>query len=168
MLDSRFDEDWIRVELVAGKSYDIRLQGVGLDAVADSVLKIFNSEGEEIAFNDDIETESSNLFSMVEFSPDATGAYYISASGEDIASYRYSDAGVDVLYGGPDGGDDLLAGGTGDDRLYGGKGNDTLEGGPGNGLNLYKEAVCALNSLGSEYKYSASTGSASQCLNFLR
>ena len=42
------------------------------------------------------------------------------------------DAGDDVLYGGPDGGDDLLAGGTGDDRLYGGKGNDTLEGGPGN------------------------------------
>ncbi len=36
MLDSRFDEDWIRVELVAGKSYDIRLQGVGLDAVADT------------------------------------------------------------------------------------------------------------------------------------
>ena len=42
------------------------------------------------------------------------------------------DAGDDVLYGGPDGGDDLLAGGTGDDRLYGGRDNDTLEGGPGN------------------------------------
>ena len=68
----------------------------GSDPVADTVLKIFNSEGEEIAFNDDIETESLNLFSMVEFSPDATGAYYISASGEDIASYRYSDAGVEV------------------------------------------------------------------------
>ena len=40
MLDSRFDEDWIRVELVAGKSYDIRLQGIGLDAVEDTVLKI--------------------------------------------------------------------------------------------------------------------------------
>ena len=35
MLDSRFDEDWIRVELVAGKSYDIRLQGVGDDTVLD-------------------------------------------------------------------------------------------------------------------------------------
>ena len=87
MLDSRFDEDWIRVELVAGKSYDIRLQGVGLDAVADTVLKIFNSEGEEVAFNDDIETESLNLFSMVEFSPDTTGAYYISASGY-LGRYR--------------------------------------------------------------------------------
>ena len=87
MLDSRFDEDWIRVELVAGKSYDIRLQGIGLDAVADTVLKIFNSEGEEIAFNDDIETESLNLFSMVEFSADATGAYYISGSGY-LGRYR--------------------------------------------------------------------------------
>ena len=41
------------------------------------------------------------------------------------------DAGDDVLYGGPDGGDDLLTGGTGDDRLFGGKGDDTLAGGSG-------------------------------------
>ena len=81
MLDRRFDEDWIRVELVAGKSYDIRLQGVGLGAVEDTVLRIFNSDGEEIASNDDIEVESLNLFSMLEFSPDTTGNYYISASG---------------------------------------------------------------------------------------
>ena len=40
--------------------------------------------------------------------------------------------GNDALYGGPDGGDDLLHGGNGDDRLYGGQGNDYLNGGPGN------------------------------------
>lgn len=33
-LEGRFDEDWVRVELVAGKSYDIRLEGVGPDGVS--------------------------------------------------------------------------------------------------------------------------------------
>ena len=41
-------------------------------------------------------------------------------------------AGNDVLYGGPEGGDDLLEGGEGNDTLYGGLGNDTLAGGAGN------------------------------------
>ena len=37
----------------------------------------------------------------------------------------------DTLYGGPGGGDDVMAGGLGNDRLFGGQGNDTLTGGPG-------------------------------------
>ena len=81
VLENRSDEDWIRVELVAGKSYDIGLKGIGPEAVVDTVLKIFNSEGEEIASNDDIETEALVVFSMLEFSPDSTGVYYIGASG---------------------------------------------------------------------------------------
>ena len=81
MLDSRFDEDWIRVELVEGKMYDISLRGIGPEAVVDTVLTIYNSDGKEIASNDDIEVESLNLFSMLEFPPDTTGEYYISASG---------------------------------------------------------------------------------------
>ena len=80
-LENRSDEDWIKVELVAGRSYDIGLKGVGPEAVVDTVLKIFNADGEEVASNDDIEWEAVNLFSMVEFSPDADGEYYISASG---------------------------------------------------------------------------------------
>lgn len=79
MLDSRFDENWIRVELVEGKMYDISLRGIGPEAVVDTVLTIYNSDGKEIASNDDIEVESLNLFSMLEFSPDTTGVYYISA-----------------------------------------------------------------------------------------
>ena len=81
VLADRSDEDWIRVELVEGEDYDIRLSGIGPEAVPDTVLTIYDSDGEEIATNDDIEWEALNVFSMLEFSPDSTGVYYISASG---------------------------------------------------------------------------------------
>ena len=42
--------------------------------------------------------------------------------------------GNDLLYGGPDGGPDILFGGDGDDKVYGGKGRDRLYGGPGDDL----------------------------------
>ena len=74
------DEDWIRVELVEGRNYNIRLSGIGPEAVTDTVLTIYDSEGEEVASNDDIESEAYNLFSMLEFSPEHSGAYYLSAS----------------------------------------------------------------------------------------
>ncbi len=81
VISDRSDEDWIRVELVEGRNYNIRLSGTGPDAVTDTVLTIYDSEGQEVASNDDIENESYNLFSMLEFSPEHTGAYYLSASG---------------------------------------------------------------------------------------
>ena len=42
--------------------------------------------------------------------------------------------GDDKLYGGPDGGDDWLLGGSGNDEVFGGKGNDLLYGGSGDDL----------------------------------
>ena len=56
VLAGRSGEDWLRVELVAGRNYDIRLSGVGPEAVLDTVLTIYDSDGKEIAANDDIET----------------------------------------------------------------------------------------------------------------
>ena len=73
------DEDWIAVELVAGKSYDIRLTGRGAEAVTDTMLKVFNAAGEEVASNDDIEWQALELFSMLTFTPDESGTYYLSA-----------------------------------------------------------------------------------------
>ena len=161
VLEGRYDEDWIRVELVEGEMYDIRLSGIGPEAVIDTVLTIYNSDGKEIASNDDIEVESLNLFSMLEFSPDTTGVYYISAgayrgnptqdnSGRyQVAVYeadtsliltgtRYSDYFHTRLTGsiGDDeldgkGGWDWLEGGAGVDILIGGPGNDSLDGGEG-------------------------------------
>ena len=81
VLAGKSDEDWIRVELVEGRHYDIRLSGIGPAAVPDTVLTIYDADGEEIAGNDDIELESDNYYSMLEFSPDSTGVYYIGAGG---------------------------------------------------------------------------------------
>ena len=81
VLADKSDEDWIKVDLVAGESYDIRLSGIGPEAVPDTVLTIYDSDGEEVASNDDIESEAYNLFSMLEFSPEHSGAYYLSAGG---------------------------------------------------------------------------------------
>ena len=52
-------------------------------------------------------------------------------AGDIRDNHLYGLGGNDTLYGGPDGGDDLLRGGDGNDTLYGGKGEDTLIGGTG-------------------------------------
>ena len=45
------DEDWIKVELVAGQTYDIRLEYAGSDGTIDTMLRIYNSAGEQVAYN---------------------------------------------------------------------------------------------------------------------
>ena len=93
MIEDPSDADWIRVTLTAGRSYDIRLKGIEPDGVADTVLKLYNPVGEELAHNDDIDTDAREVDSILEFSPDATGVYYVSASGypypgeEETGSY---------------------------------------------------------------------------------
>ena len=79
------DEDWVAVELVAGKSYDIRLAGAGAEAVTDTMLKVFNAAGQEVASNDDIEWQALELFSMLTFTPDESGTYYLSAGAAPVS-----------------------------------------------------------------------------------
>ena len=94
------------------------------------------AEGDTFAGTDVIEYTDSEGNTLTREVPDIEhlqGSTRADILAGDLRDNRINgDAGDDVLYGGPDGGDDLLAGGTCDDRLYGGKGNDTLEGGPGN------------------------------------
>ena len=90
VVEDHSDEDWVRVELVAGRSYDIRLEGVGADGLTDSILRIYNSAGEEVAFNDDIDSGARIVNSMLEFTPDTTGVYYIGAGGYQSLSQVYS------------------------------------------------------------------------------
>ena len=80
VLSTGSDEDWVAVNLVAGKSYDIRLEGRGAEAVTDTMLKVFNAAGREVASHDDIEWEALELFSMLAFTPEASGVYYLSAA----------------------------------------------------------------------------------------
>ena len=144
-LDDKFDEDWIRVELVEGKTYSITLTGIGPDADTDTVLRLYNSAGQQVAFHDDVDYAAGKVNSMLTFSPAATGAYYLSAgayrgnptqdnSGRyQVAVYDEADRDGLVLIG-TEGNDYFLnglVGGPGDDELDGGEGHDFLEGGAG-------------------------------------
>ena len=79
-LNERFDEDWIRIELVAGRRYEIKLTGNGADGAADTILRIYNAAGVQVSMNDDVDFAAGNLHSMVSFTPDSSGVYYVGAA----------------------------------------------------------------------------------------
>ena len=158
-LGDRQDEDWVRVDLVAGHTYHIRLGGIDADGGLDTVLTLYDADGERLAVNDDVNLMAGQINSMLTVTPDADGVYYLSAGayrGNAVAKttgrYRLTlldeatimdaaitgTAGDDVLTGGP--GDDMLDGGAGDDWLAGGLGADTLIGGPGEDTASYRDS----------------------------
>ena len=144
-LDNKFDEDWIRVDLVEGTTYDITLQGIGPDADTDTILRIYNSEGEQVGFHDDVDYAAGRVNSRLAFSPEATGAYYLSAGAyrgnptqDNSGLYQVAlyDADADPLrLAGTEESDYFpphrLTGSPGDDELDGKGGWDWLEGGAG-------------------------------------
>ena len=159
-LSDKFDTDWIRTELAAGQSYTVTLAGTGADAATDTVLRVLNAAGEEVAVNDDADLAGGRLDSLLTFTPATAGVYYISAGAwtgnparKNAGHYRVTlyeagdgdgltlrgTAGNDRyagrLSGGP--GDDALHGRGGDDWLDGGAGADTLRGGAGFDTVLY-------------------------------
>ena len=160
-LDNKNDEDWIRIELTAGMVYTISLSSRGENGSADTVLKLLDSKGGLVMMNDDINSSGdadnpTDLNSELEFTPEESGYYYISASaytrnpGQDNSG-DYMVAVTEMEPPDPDAGMGLMgtemndkitgtgAGETimgldGNDSLYGLAGDDTLEGGPGDDL----------------------------------
>ena len=143
-LDDKRDEDWIRVELVVGKTYDVTLRGIGADADTDTLLTIYNAAGERLARNDDLDLDGGRLDSKLTFTPEATGTYYLGAGaytggvGANAGRYQVAvhDTGVNyaVTLTGTESSEyyhTRLTGGIGDDTLDGNGGWDWLEGGPG-------------------------------------
>ena len=155
-LGERFDEDWIRVELQSGLTYEINLTGDGSGGATDTILRIYNSAGQQVAVNDDADPAAGNLFSMLNFTPEISGVYYISAGSytanpnqENWGDYRVTvsnpggiapmdededmvDESTTVTEGDGDETDivqgDIIEGGPGPDVLTGGHGNDMLYG----------------------------------------
>ena len=140
-LADRNDEDWIAIELTAGETYDITLVGHGENPSADTILTLYNSAGARLDYNDDIDLSAGNRYSMLSFTPDRDGTYYISATayklnpaqdnsggyaltvaarrGEGlIESYQDAETGVDATLA-ADAGAWALAGSAHDDTLTG-------------------------------------------------
>ena len=74
---STSDKDWFRVDLEAGKVYQIDLEGwpTGRGTLLDPYLTLFDGSGNLIENNDDIST--ANLNSQLVFTPTAAGTYYL-------------------------------------------------------------------------------------------
>ena len=170
VLGTKYDTDWIAVELEADATYVISLTGSVMEddgGSDDTVLRLYDSKGGLIMMNDDITPsgndmnadtgDDTNLNSMLTFTPEEDGTYYISASSymnnpedDNSGSYTVSVVALDLpldiegtddddkIFGtdggekiaGNDGNDAIYAGG-GDDEIDGGDGNDLIQGGPG-------------------------------------
>ncbi|VEP12628.1 hypothetical protein H1P_1570013 [Hyella patelloides LEGE 07179] len=116
----------------------------------DTILRVFNSGGEELAVNDD---DNESLDSFISFTASATDTYYVGVSsfanfGYDPTAEASGDGGSTGLYdlviqkaiSGTEGddflrgtdADDLIEGFGGDDNIRGRAGNDDIVAGAGN------------------------------------
>jgi hypothetical protein len=77
-IDMSGDLDYYRVELEAGQSYQIEVNGDGDNPLADPFLAIVNENNETLASDDD---SGDGLDARLRFSPEQSGIYYIQASG---------------------------------------------------------------------------------------
>ncbi|MCB9946199.1 MAG: S8 family serine peptidase [Rhodospirillaceae bacterium] len=147
-IDFGGDQDWFRVSLHAGYTYDMALDAPSGSAL-DTYLRLLDGAGHTLAANDD----AVGLNSRLSFTADADGTYFVSAqgygsstgefvlamsetlnSGETIVGNNrgnrlYGTSGGDEIYGLR--GNDTLFGREGNDQIYGGYGNDRLIGGDG-------------------------------------
>jgi serralysin len=71
------DHDWFRIELVAGQTITITLNGTGATPLSDPYLRLRDASGNVLAQNDD---SGGSLNSTVNFTANATGTYYIDAA----------------------------------------------------------------------------------------
>ncbi len=95
-LEVNGDRDWFQIQLVAGASYVINLQGQqgGGGTLVDPYLRVHNSSGTLLAENDDIDL-GINRDSRLTFTATTTGTYYLEAGAFDEAytgTYRLSVA----------------------------------------------------------------------------
>ncbi|MDX2238544.1 MAG: pre-peptidase C-terminal domain-containing protein, partial [Hyphomonadaceae bacterium] len=76
VVDTAGDDDWYRVELVAGQSYVFTLNASGSTPVSDAYLELFNAGGQLIARDDDAGV---GLNSLLRFTAQQSGTYYLNA-----------------------------------------------------------------------------------------
>ena len=72
------EQDWYRVDLVAGQQYTFALNGFGTGAIADPDLRLFNGAGAQLAYDDD---SGPLQGAKITFTASASGTYYVSAGG---------------------------------------------------------------------------------------
>jgi hypothetical protein len=84
------DVDFIKIDLTKGDQLNVDIDTIGLKSSLDSVLRLFDSAGNQVAFNDDAvgPGETSSLDSYLDFTATASGTYYLAVSGYGNSSYN--------------------------------------------------------------------------------
>ncbi|MFQ6553782.1 M10 family metallopeptidase C-terminal domain-containing protein [Aestuariibius insulae] len=87
-LSSGSDSDWYEVELEEGETYVFQGYGRGgsINGLSDSTLALYDSDGNRVAFNDDVGGD--NRFSQIEYTATRDGTFYVAIDG-----YSTSDDG---------------------------------------------------------------------------
>jgi serralysin len=99
------DHDWFRIQLTAGQSISVALDGITLE---DSYLRIYNANGQLLYENDDI-SSGVNRDSLLAFTATYTGTYYVDVGAFDEAYAGTYQLSVDTYTPPPLGTVDQLA-----------------------------------------------------------
>lgn len=92
-IDAGADVDYFKVQLAAGTWYSFDLAGTdGPGSLVDTFLRLRGPDGTELASNDDINIGSKNSSSALRFQAQASGTYYLEASGDGklVGGYKLS------------------------------------------------------------------------------
>ena len=147
-LDGSGDNDWIRVELAAGASYMITIEGRDpdgagmLEGADDTVLEILDADGNRVVMKDDLTAAEERMNDRADpahpiliFEPEADGVYYLNVSSYNQVAATDNSGGYSLqlteLDPPPDPNRDMTLTGTASpDKLEGAGGEDTIRGAP--------------------------------------
>ncbi len=88
------DTDWIKISLTEGEQYVFTVWGTGgqIAGVDDTILTLYDANGNWITLNDDADSGHGVLFSQISYTAASTGTYYLK-----VASYSDLDLGTYIL-----------------------------------------------------------------------
>ncbi|WP_292995946.1 pre-peptidase C-terminal domain-containing protein [Nitrosomonas sp.] len=81
-IESSSDQDWFQVSLVAGQTYEFRLNSAGLSGLGDPQLSLFDGSGSLLTSNND---GDDGLNSHIVYTPSKSGTYYL-GTGDHLTS----------------------------------------------------------------------------------
>src|SRR6185369_9518840 len=88
-IETVYDRDWFAVHLEAGQHYFFTLYGDGTPSgLADPYLELYDGSGAYLTYNDD--GDNVGLDSVLGYTPDLTGTYYLVAQAYDIETGAYT------------------------------------------------------------------------------
>jgi hypothetical protein len=103
IIGSAGDVDWFSIDLVEGRPYRFNLEGIDADALADPMLTLYDSNGTQVASDDDggrgvnsylnFASPTGGLYFVAVSSYDdqGTGRYQLRASDTDVPGGAYTD-----------------------------------------------------------------------------